>query len=72
MVTFDGGTTGSVPADSSDYYSRFDIYVDGVLQTPMVLLLAVVMMALLAVLTQAITSIVLVVRLTSTTTTSVV
>jgi hypothetical protein len=34
MVTFDGGTTGSVPADASDYYSRFDIYVDGVLQTP--------------------------------------
>ena len=34
MVTFDGGTTGSVPADSSDYYSRFNIYVDGVLQTP--------------------------------------
>ncbi len=34
MVTFDGGTTGSVPADASDYYSRFDIYVDGVLQSP--------------------------------------
>ena len=33
MVTFDGGTTGSVPADSSDYYSRFNIYVDGTLQT---------------------------------------
>ena len=33
MVTFDGGTTGSVPADASDYYSRFDIYVDGVAQT---------------------------------------
>ena len=33
MVTFDGGTTGSVPADSSDYYSRFNIYVDNVLQT---------------------------------------
>ena len=33
VVTFDGGTTGSVPADSSDYYSRFAIYVDGVLQT---------------------------------------
>ena len=26
MITFDGGTTGSVPADSSDYYSRFNIY----------------------------------------------
>ena len=33
MVTFDGGTTGSVPADSADYYSRFNIYVDGVLKT---------------------------------------
>ena len=33
MITFDGGTTGSVPADSSDYYSRFDVYVDGVLQS---------------------------------------
>ena len=33
MVTFDGGTTGSVPANSSDYYSRFNIYVDNVLQT---------------------------------------
>ena len=33
VVTFDGGTTGSVPADSADYYSRFAIYVDGVLQT---------------------------------------
>ena len=33
MITFDGGTTGSVSADASDYYSRFAIYVDGVLQT---------------------------------------
>ena len=33
MITFDGGTTGSVPADSSDYYSRFDIYIDGVLKS---------------------------------------
>ena len=33
MVTFDGGTTGSVPADSSDYYSRFTIYIDGVSQS---------------------------------------
>ena len=33
MVTFDGGTTGSVPANSSDYYSRFNIYVDGVLKS---------------------------------------
>ena len=30
MITFDGGTTGSVPAESSDYYSRFNIYIDGV------------------------------------------
>jgi hypothetical protein len=30
MVTFDGGTTGSVPADASNYYSRFGIYIDGV------------------------------------------
>jgi hypothetical protein len=33
MITFDGGTTGSVPANSSDYYSRFDIYVNGVLKS---------------------------------------
>ena len=33
MITFDGGTTGSVPADASDYYSRFDIYIDGVLKS---------------------------------------
>ena len=30
MIAFDGGTTGSVPADSSSYYSRFSIYIDGV------------------------------------------
>jgi hypothetical protein len=34
MVTFDGGYTGSIPADSSTYYSEFNIYVDGVLKTP--------------------------------------
>ena len=34
MVTFDGGTTGSVASSSSDYYSRFSVYVDGVLQSP--------------------------------------
>ena len=33
MITFDGGTTGSVAADSSNYYSRFNIYIDGVLKT---------------------------------------
>ena len=34
LVTFDGGYTGSIPADASVYYSEFNIYVDGVLQTP--------------------------------------
>ena len=33
MVTFDGGTTGSIPTSTSDYYSRFRMYVDGVSQT---------------------------------------
>jgi len=33
MITFDGGTTGSVAADSSSYYSRFKIYIDGSLKT---------------------------------------
>jgi hypothetical protein len=33
MVTFDGGTTGSVASSSADYYSRFNIYIDNVLQT---------------------------------------
>ena len=33
MITFDGGTTGSVPADASDYYSRFNIYIDGSLKS---------------------------------------
>ena len=33
MITFDGGTTGSVPADASNYYSRFNIYIDGVLKS---------------------------------------
>jgi hypothetical protein len=33
MVTFDGGTTGSVPADSADYFSRFKVHVNGVVQT---------------------------------------
>ena len=33
MVTFDGGTTGSVASSASDYYSRFSVYVDGVLQS---------------------------------------
>ena len=34
LVVFDGGTTGSDPSLASDYYSRFKIYVDGVLKTP--------------------------------------
>jgi hypothetical protein len=34
MITFDGGYTGSIPADSAVYYSEFKIYVDGVLKTP--------------------------------------
>ena len=34
VVTFDGGYTGSIPADSAVYYSKFNIYVDGVLQSP--------------------------------------
>lgn len=33
LVTFDGGYTGSIPADASTYYNKFSIYVDGVLQT---------------------------------------
>ena len=33
MVTFDGGTTGSVGSSASDYYSRFNIYIDGVLKS---------------------------------------
>ena len=34
MITFDGGTTGVDSNLSTDYYSRFDIYIDGVLKTP--------------------------------------
>ena len=34
MITFNGGYTGSIPADSAVYYSKFKIYVDGTLQTP--------------------------------------
>ena len=30
MITFDGGTTGSAPADSADYFSRFNVYANGV------------------------------------------
>ena len=34
MITFDGGTTGVDSNLSTDYYSRFNIYIDGVLKTP--------------------------------------
>jgi hypothetical protein len=34
MITFDGGTTGSDPLQYSAYYGRFNIYIDGVLKTP--------------------------------------
>ena len=33
LVTYDGGTTGSASGSLSSYYSRFNIYLDGVLQT---------------------------------------
>ena len=33
MVTYDGGTTGSSSGSISTYYSRFDIFLDGVSQT---------------------------------------
>ena len=33
LVTYDGGTTGSSSGSLSDYYSRFNIYVDGALPT---------------------------------------
>ena len=33
LVTYDGGTTGAASGSITDYYSRFKIYIDGVLQT---------------------------------------
>lgn len=33
LITYDGGTTGSSSGSINDYYSRFLIYIDGVLQT---------------------------------------
>lgn len=33
VVTYDGGTTGASSADVSDYQGRFDIYIDGAVQT---------------------------------------
>lgn len=32
LITYDGGTTGASSGDINDYYSRFSIYIDGVLQ----------------------------------------
>ena len=29
LISYDGGTTGASSADISDYYSRFEIYIDG-------------------------------------------
>jgi len=33
MITFNGGTTGVSSNNSADYYSRFNIYIDGVLKS---------------------------------------
>ena len=33
LITYNGGTTGSSSGNISDYYSRFAIYIDGVVQT---------------------------------------
>ena len=33
LITFDGGTTGNTAADVNDYYSRFNVYVNGALTT---------------------------------------
>ncbi|MCP4705123.1 MAG: LamG domain-containing protein [candidate division Zixibacteria bacterium] len=33
LVTYDGGTTGAASGSVTDYYSRFNIFIDGVLQT---------------------------------------
>lgn len=33
LITFDGGTTGNTPADVADYYSRFNVYLNGVAAT---------------------------------------
>lgn len=33
LVTYDGGTTGSSSGDIADYYSRFEMYIDGVAQS---------------------------------------
>lgn len=33
LVTYDGGTTGAASGDISDYYGRFEVWIDGVSQT---------------------------------------
>lgn len=33
LVTYDGGTTGSSSADMANYYGRFSVFIDGVLQS---------------------------------------
>lgn len=33
LITYDGGTTGAASGSINDYYSRFNIYIDGVSQT---------------------------------------
>ena len=33
MITYDGGTTGASSGDINNYYSRFDVFIDGVSQT---------------------------------------
>ena len=33
LLTYDGGTTGSSSGDINDYYSRFAVYIDGVLMS---------------------------------------
>ncbi len=33
LITYDGGTTGASSADMADYYGRFKMYIDGVLQS---------------------------------------
>ena len=33
LISYDGGTTGASSSDMSDYYGRFKIYIDGILQS---------------------------------------
>jgi hypothetical protein len=34
MIVYKGGLTGNTPANIQDYYDEFDIYINGVLETP--------------------------------------